>query len=382
MPLNQHSTVQQLMEEQFDPPTSVPNVAQHSSRRCQLAPFERVRMVELKSIGWSYTQIRERYPHIPIGTIRTTIRRSSMRGPGQETLPRSGTPQKLNNYEKSLLIQAIEENPRIKYSELLALVDCKVSRQTIWRLFQSSNHRKWLVLQRPELKPEHAHRRLQWANMVQDFDENKWKQVFWSDESTVERGKGARREYTFTQPKFQIPARDIEEIPVHKGVKQMFWAAFSGCGRRSGLIPLFGNPDSPRGGINRTVILNLYQSVLPVLLNGVDDTIFQQDNAPVHTARCVRDWLANQQFEIMRWPPFSPDLNPIENLWSVLKAKIYELDPELHTASDNDGTVERLTEAAQVAWSQMDMSMLESLAVTMPHRVEQVLANDGWYTSY
>lgn len=118
------------------------------------------------------------------------------------------------------------------------------------------------------------------------------------------------------------------------------------------------------------------------LLKGIHDPIFQQDNAPVHTAQCVRDWLANQQFEMMPWPPFSPDLNPIENLWSVLKAKIYELDPELRTAPDNDGTVERLTEAAQVAWSQMDMSMLKSLAVTMPHRVEQVLANDGWYTSY
>lgn len=140
MPLNQHSTVQQCMEEQFDPPTPVPNVAQHSSRCCQLAPFECVQIVELKSIGWSYTQIHKQYPHIPIGTIRTTIRQSSMRGPSQETLPQSGTPQKLNNYEKSLLFQAIEESPQIEYSELLALVDYKVSRQTIWQLFQSSNH--------------------------------------------------------------------------------------------------------------------------------------------------------------------------------------------------------------------------------------------------
>ena len=96
----------------------------------------------------------------------------------------------------------------------------------------------------------------------------------------------------------------------------------------------------------------------------------------------MRDWLDSQSFELMEWPPFSPDLNPIENLWSVLKAKIYELDPEIRTASDNDDTLNCLIQAAQVAWSQIDMGMLKNLAVTMPHHVEQVLANDGWYTSY
>ena len=62
-----------------------------------------------------------------------------MHGLSQETLRRSGT-QKLTNDEKSLLFQAIEENPRIKHSESLALVNYKVSRQNISRLFQSANH--------------------------------------------------------------------------------------------------------------------------------------------------------------------------------------------------------------------------------------------------
>lgn len=381
MPPIRHTTAQRIMQEQYDPPASVPNVAQHS-QRSQLASFERVRMVELKSVGWSYREIHERYPYVPIGTIKTTIARSPKRGSTQETLHRSGGPQKLNENEKSLLFQAIEENPRIKYEGLLALVNYKVCRQTIWRLLQSANHRKWLVLQRPELTAEHARRRLLWANIVQHYDTYKWKRVFWSDESTVERGKGARQEYTFTRPKNQISARDIKGISVHKGIKQMFWAAFAGCGRRTGLIPLFGDPDSPRGGINRYVILELYQRVLPTLLNGVDGAIFQQDNAPVHTAQVVRDWLTNQQFEVMAWPPFSPDLNPIENLWAILKAKIYEIHPELRSMPDNEDTLGFLTSTAQEAWSKIDIGMLDNLAVTMPHRVQQVLAHDGWYTSY
>jgi hypothetical protein len=93
MPPIRH-TAQQLMQNQFDAPTQHPNVTQRS-RRCQLAPHERVRIVELKAIGWSYNEIHERYPYIPIGTIKTTITRASKRGPTQTTLARSGTPKKL-----------------------------------------------------------------------------------------------------------------------------------------------------------------------------------------------------------------------------------------------------------------------------------------------
>ncbi|KAJ5260507.1 hypothetical protein N7478_012112 [Penicillium angulare] len=165
----------------------------------------------------------------------------------------------------------------------------------------------------------------------------------------------------------------------------MFWAAFSGCGRRTGLIPLYplvNEEGEIVGGINRWVILELYQSVLPTLINGNENAVFMQDNAPVHTAYVVRDWLRDQDFEVMVWPPHSPDLNPIENLWALLKAKIYELHAELHTMLDNDDTLEYLVACAQEAWSEIDLSILENLAITMPHRVKEIIDNKGWYTSY
>lgn len=49
---------------------------------------------------------------------------------------------------------------------------------------------------------------------------------------------------------------------------------------------------------------------------------------------------------------------------------------------DNEDTLGFLTSIAQEAWSAIDTDMFDNLAVTMPHRVQQVLANDGWYTSY
>jgi transposase len=152
----------------------------------------------------------------------------------------------------------------------------------------------------------------------------------------------------------------------------MFWAAF-GHEYRSSLISLDGS-------VTGEVIRDLYASYLPDLLEPGD--IFMQDNAPVHTARIVKQILHELGIIVMIWPPFSPDLNPIENLWALMKAEIYRLHPELETASDTDDTLGRLVEAAKEAWHAIDEAILRNLIDTMPHRVAAVIVAEGWYTKY
>jgi transposase len=49
---------------------------------------------------------------------------------------------------------------------------------------------------------------------------------------------------------------------------------------------------------------------------------FLQDNAPYHRSKVVLDWLEEQKVDLIKLPPYSPDLNPIENLWANLKTRI------------------------------------------------------------
>ena len=55
---------------------------------------------------------------------------------------------------------------------------------------------------------------------------------------------------------------------------------------------------------------------------GCHDPIYIPDNVPVHTARNVQTWLAEHDVQVIQWPAQSPDLNVIENVWSVVKNRV------------------------------------------------------------
>lgn len=62
--------------------------------------------------------------------------------------------------------------------------------------------------------------------------------------------------------------------------------------------------------------------IIPLMNNFIDDgdaRIFMQDNAPQHSAADTMALLSRQRFEMLDWPPRSPDLNPIENVWAEME---------------------------------------------------------------
>ncbi len=54
-----------------------------------------------------------------------------------------------------------------------------------------------------------------------------------------------------------------------------------------------------------------------------------QDSAKIHSAKKIKTWFENNAIPVIEWPPYSPDLNLIENAWPKLKERIYKIDPSI-----------------------------------------------------
>ena len=71
-------------------------------------------------------------------------------------------------------------------------------------------------------------------------------------------------------------------------------------------------------------------------------TVFQQDNASPHKTSRAQQLFQQAGIDVMDWPPYSSDLNPIENIWSLLKKHV----TILHTQ-----TLDDLESAIVKVWS-------------------------------
>jgi hypothetical protein len=156
-------------------------------------------------------------------------------------------------------------------------VDKTVTERTIKNLLNEMGLQRWKQRGRLALKPQHAAKRFAWARTYAHFISEDWVKVRWTDECSVERGRGIGARWTFTRPSEQLERKDVHSRPCGKGVSQMFWAGF-GTNMRTELIELNGNPIAKKKGVTGVIIRQLYEEQIFQLISSGD--ILMQDNAP------------------------------------------------------------------------------------------------------
>ena len=104
----------------------------------------------------------------------------------------------------------------------------------------------------------------------------------------------------------------------------------------------------------------------------IPDLVFQQDNAPVHKSKVVRNFLAQKQWEVLDWPAYSPDLNPIENIWAIFKKSL----------RGQIGTRENLEEKVMEVWNNINTDVVRNVYSSYENCLVKVIKNQCSLTAY
>lgn len=244
-----------------------------------------------------------------------------------------------------------------------------VSVSTVKRALYDMGFKAKKPLQKPILNAVHRSTRLEWAKKHKDWTIEMWRRVVFSDETMVYIGEAKSK---FVRVLDGMKLTDEHYNLTSKFPKKvMLWSCFSYFGPgRSHVVEK--NLDSAEY-IEKIVQRRIVPQMADWFPNG--DGLFQQDNAPAHVSKATMAVFRAQGVSLLDWPPQSCDLNPIENLWALVKQKIKR--------NPVGNRQEAITAFLRVWNRDPDMiALCQKLVDSMPNRVAAVLAVRGGHTDY
>jgi hypothetical protein len=161
--------------------------------------------------------------------------------------------------------------------------------------------------------------------------QNNWSSIIFSDETKIMLGRN-EKVYAWRKPdeRFRPDCLgQLDDFETTCRASVMFWGciAYYGAGT---LVAIDGNMNTDK------YISVLDDNLWPVVVRHFSDRpwIFQEDNAPCHVALRANKWKEENGIRILLWPPQSPYLNIIENVWKVLKIQVHKRLREIKNADD------------------------------------------------
>lgn len=340
----------------------MPKVKEHSLQ-------VRTNIVEEYEAGKGYRKLSKQF-HVPISSVQSIIKKWKKQG-SVSNKPRTGAPKKITPRACSKLVRLVKKNPRVTRKELveeISLTGVSVTRQTVANTLRNAGLRKYRARRVPLLKKKHLEARKKYATDMLKKDNAYFDKILWSDETKVELFGNNYNQMIWREPGSAYKRENTVPTVKHGGGNIMVWGCFSSSGT--------GDLHIIRGTMNSQKYCEILDSCLCNSARRLSlgrRWVFQQDNDAKHTSKLTTEWLKNHHIRVLEWPSQSPDLNPIEHLWKVLKMKVGERRPSnLHD----------LEHACMEEWKNIAPDVCQNLLSSYKRRLEAVLSNKGHATKY
>ena len=346
----------------------------------ELSIEQRETIVRLRTSGLSLAKIAEAVG-VPKTTVFNTIRNFTERG-NTASEARPGRPNPWTVTGDRCLIREILKAPFLSCRQLSAALG-GVPIFRLRRIAYKAGINRRIALKKPFLTASHKRKRLYWALSNQSTD---WKGVLFTDEASVELGARpgpiyvSRRKNTRDAEKNMIPTFRSDRFTI------MVWAGIAYDFK----TPLYVIPLAPsrvERGVRIKAETLTAQKYADLIIDGPLRAAIAaserpgglsvvEDSSPCHTGLVARERRAQRQTRSQGHPPASPDLNPIENIWAIIKKLLSRYEPMPRTC-------DQLIRAAEDVWNnQLPLQHVNAVFDSMCKRVALVAERRGGPLKY
>jgi transposase len=307
---------------------------------------------------------------IPLSTIYDHIKKLKKNIP-LKPLSRPGRPKQLSPKKCRHLGKLVSANKFSTCSELANILNGKhpnlnISKRTVLNELHRLNYVSTVPKTIPLLTDLHKQRRIEFA---MKYRRQNWSKVIFSDETTLQMFRNTQK--VFYKAGTQPPTKPMVKHPY----KVHVWGSFSKKGR-IGFFLFTGIMD---GALYRKILNeNLFDNANSIMGR---HWVFQQDNDPKHTAKDTKKLLLDHCPRQLDWPSNSPDLNPIENLWHILKRRVERKVNEL-VVKKKSITINIFQDIIRKEWEGIEPEIFINLIESMQSRLEQIINGNGNKINY
>jgi hypothetical protein len=226
-----------------------------------------------------------------------------------------GAPRKLGPRYNAAMKAIIKQNRKIGARKFPELLHVRVSHPTILRKLHELKLKKKRFHRRPILTRTHKEKRMKfvWDNYPTEGTHKKW--VFTDEKKFRLDGPDGCNQYWVSDEEKKWKPPLSKDYGRYKGV--MVWGAISG----KGLLALERTTPKMDGDDYLKMVTG--PPLTKIRKSCGRTPTFIQDNASPHKKDTTLDGLKDAGLKVLEWPPLSPDLNPMENVWSLMVQRLY-----------------------------------------------------------
>ena len=290
---------------------------------------------------------------------------------GSLPTPSRGHPTKLSPRDHHHLVHSITSGQVDNASQVKSHLSLNVCTQTIHNALQKENLKAVVKAKKPLLSSHHIKAQYEFAIKYQHWTEEDWFRVIFSDETKINHLGSDGRLWVWKRPGSALTQQHVNGTVKFGGGSLMIW----GCMTAHGVGYMCKVDGRMDGEMYRNILEDYIFKTVEYYDMDRARFVFQQDNDPKHTCKLAKDWIKDNQVEVLDWPAQSPDLNPIEHLW-------WELKRRLGKYPEAPKSILELWERVEVEWEAIPREKCLELIKSMPRRVAEVLKAKGGYTKY